>query len=965
MSFKEYRQSNFLGADTLSSPLEVSKQRATYMENLIARNGINHKRFGWEEQVNLELWIGEFILGSYSLGNGSFFIGTNQRLLKLNIKTKEIITERLYNHTAFTANISNGLLYMFCGNVVYIYDVVNNEFIVEEGFMYHIPTTRVQLAIGNYAYYEAPNKLTTLRKNLFSGMLYRNYTDGIELELDGLINTSKTAKIKLKKTKTDIVLQSIDEQPENAIELQPNTILELNAYYYQRNIDYVYKNAYVWSNQTEYNNAENKLTINETHQRFLNRLNMEELEEPLGTVAKREVSNDFESYLVNGNVFPSYFQALYLDQITDNLTNNGTYYEPDFDEIQIAQKARAKNPSVFNNWSKNNAYYIMVRSINNQDYYYGILQNTGSNYEYAKYITTDELIPVETRLYYQAINETTLSTNNYILDSAGVFFINENDTQDILGKLILVNGKHYVKIVGENPNQKVDSDLPLNIEAEYYAVHSRDGMRNLINYATISEVINVGEGEILVLSGFPDEHKNTIMFSDTERWNYFPDDDGHHFDLGHTKITNLIRLADGTIAVVKEDNLREPTIYFGYGEARTTEVMNMQVITDVRFKFISGAIGIGGINQKTTANLLGDNLFLTKQGVMSIALVENIKVNERYAKERSRFINPLLTKHNLSNAVATVFNGFYILSVNDKDGTTYVLDSRYKVKADGDLADTFNYESFIWKNIRATSFEVYDNELYFITPNGIICKFLENNYYDISYKSIPKYSAVFKRDEEGKLYGVFSPEIARFTTGDVIVIRSIGEDYHIVLYYTDKNAVSHVMDAFNKELKIIVEDEDTFYITCDGYRADLRVYDYYDNLIELVEVPLDFIFKDVVVSKWYSRITDLGINNMYKTMFQFTITLDPKYSGEVSFGYETRYSSGLRQVNTLGGLDFGNLDFTMFSFVGGFASSYTYRHKHRNFNYIMFMWESNIPKDSAMLDFSVLYKVTAKSRGVR
>ena len=346
-----------------------------------------------------------------------------------------------------------------------------------------------------------------------------------------------------------------------------------------------------------------------------------------------------------------------------------------------------------------------------------------------------------------------------------------------------------------------------------------------------------------------------------------------------------------------------------------------------------------------------------------MALVENIKINERYARERSRFINTELLKHDLSQAVATSYQGFYILSVNDLEGTTYVLDSRYKVRADGDLTDTFNYESFIWKNVSAVSFETYRGELYFIRPDGRVCKFVKDNYYDITYRSLPAYSTLFRYDEDNEFYGVVSQEYARLSTGDILVIKQRdNEPINLNMTYTNDLGNAETVSVLDEELKVVLDNND---------RGKFYLY-FKDKIIKInkpsdpnAEINASVKFKDVVQSKWFSGITDLGINNAYKTMYQFTITLDPKYSGEVVFGYETRYSSGGQYIGTLGAFDFTNMDFTRFSFVGGFASSHTYRHKHRNFNYIMFMWESNQATDSAMLGFSVLYKIMAKSRGVK
>ena len=45
--------SNFKGLDTLSAAVDVSAIHATDMKNLISRDGVNHKRFGWKTQFRI------------------------------------------------------------------------------------------------------------------------------------------------------------------------------------------------------------------------------------------------------------------------------------------------------------------------------------------------------------------------------------------------------------------------------------------------------------------------------------------------------------------------------------------------------------------------------------------------------------------------------------------------------------------------------------------------------------------------------------------------------------------------------------------------------------------------------------------------------------------------------------------------------------------------------------------------
>ena len=103
---------------------------------------------------------------------------------------------------------------------------------------------------------------------------------------------------------------------------------------------------------------------------------------------------------------------------------------------------------------------------------------------------------------------------------------------------------------------------------------------------------------------------------------------------------------------------------------------------------------------------------------------ENIKSNERYAIERSSFINSMITKHkNLSAAKAIVFKNRYYLAIDD---IVYIADARYKTSPrDSDMNDSSNYEWWIWDNIKVEKWIIIDNELYFIDKDYQLSKFVD------------------------------------------------------------------------------------------------------------------------------------------------------------------------------------------------------------------------------------------------
>jgi hypothetical protein len=174
--------------------------------------------------------------------------------------------------------------------------------------------------------------------------------------------------------------------------------------------------------------------------------------------------------------------------------------------------------------------------------------------------------------------------------------------------------------------------------------------------------------------------------------------------------------------VFKEPRMGEPSVYYQSGEYRTTYDENGDVdkITPV-FSITAGASNESAVNPFCTANLEGDNLILSKNGVFGIELQENVQINARIAKQRSIAIAPKLTAHaSLSDAAVTVYKGKYYLSV---DGVCYVADSlyRYNSKDSKDM----QYEWWYWDNVSARCWAEVNGELWFGTEDGRICRFTD------------------------------------------------------------------------------------------------------------------------------------------------------------------------------------------------------------------------------------------------
>lgn len=257
-----------------------------------------------------------------------------------------------------------------------------------------------------------------------------------------------------------------------------------------------------------------------------------------------------------------------------------------------------------------------------------------------------------------------------------------------------------------------------------------EGYADRVNHCSFCAFYGYNNDNRIFISGNP-EYKNWDWQSGLDDPTYFP-------DLGYTQIGSDTSAIMGylkqynSLTIVKADNNQDAEVFL-----RTAE---MQDDGSVIFPVKQGIKGVGAISRHTFANLQDDPLFLAKEGVYAIAST-TVQL-ERTVQNRSYFVNTVLTSEpNLSEAVAAVWNGYYILSVN---GKAYVADSR-KATNQTDTGNT-SYEWYYWTNIPARVMCEYDGYLYFGTADGDVCML------NSDIKTTSKYS------DDGK------PILARWST---------------------------------------------------------------------------------------------------------------------------------------------------------------------------------------------------------
>lgn len=359
---------------------------------------------------------------------------------------------------------------------------------------------------------------------------------------------------------------------------------------------------------------------------------------------------------------------------------------------------------------------------------------------------------------------------------------------------------------------------------------------------------NGGVDDRLFLSGNAD-YPNLCFHSGINDYTYFSDEDIAVCGTDSSSITAFSRLGDGTLAIHKEANGQDISIYYRTGETREETEKDGTVKRTEIFPVKAGAIGEGVVTPWACANFSGDNLMLSPNGLYGLVLSSNVATDERYARERSRTINEKLLKNNLSDAVAVVYKNRYYLSVGSE---CYVADARYTYRGQGDMADTYNYEWWYWENIPARVWEVIGDELYFGTTEGQICVF-DGQYSDRIIQNTENGDMALDL-EKGKFY-INASLFSEMKDADLVTLSSANKRLFTVVAEArkvrgenDRVFVDDDKITIPEESIIFVDKtenaEDTGLVAGRGYTVKDVIYDengrfsfalYFDN--ELVKIP--------------------------------------------------------------------------------------------------------------------------------
>lgn len=889
---------NFLGVDFSSSPLNVSHKRASFAKNLISKDGVNQKRQGWSEICHL----GEEVVG--------VFINNFNR----------------------HGEIDNIILVQTKGGLYRVtYDEDKKAYISKEyKYKNTHPTT----------------SNPTINKDLSAGSLTRSQAFMSKNRLyilgDGKYLVFYPKEYARKFQSTETYLDDNGRLQERFIEYKYGDVVEYKGYVYV-----CCKEGTSGITPTGSDCSNNNWEYGGDYYALKDVVDDEETFLPTTTVAIKSVESgdtlrsslDKANYLNsqrlnkilgdNEGVTPT---EMYFDTYDRYAVSNKTYYTKT-EEGQFQVASLTEGEWLGETFNRSNGYYekysvysylLDAGVIKKSSWVLIDIETENSNYRLANDYTTggNQMYGVsgEDRFIFSAEGE----LKGYIdFDKGKIYLFSDLDTKPIV----------------ENED---------NITVRYTPFANE----NIITGCRFGCQFGYKNSDTLFLSGNK-EYPNQDFYSYTieEDFTYFPVDNYQAFGTPTSAVKAYLRIADGTLAVLKEQTNSEPTIYY-----RGVSFSENNGIGKIEFPVVVGSVGEGAVNAFCCGSLGGDSLFVSPNGIFGLSLTNNIVVNERYARERDKYIHSRLIKHDLTKAVSTVFEGKFLLAVED---VCFVLDSRYKSTTSDDKDDTFNYECWYWDNMPINCFCSYNGELFFGSKTGLCRlnndKFVDEFVQDIGVVSVIPFN---ESDPLSNRISINSSYLSEIKNGMKIQIDDynlggvLDEEYQI---YADEfngsvvssitrindfkftiNFNSSIKDYFKIGQKVVIDvgdikqcvriyNVDTFSISInteferiwinENKPSELQIYTtilnnktlYITNFDgetfqlsnesgEVVRiagytngyVTAKVYIKENVQSIWYSPVLDLGSYDYSKNLDSLSVVLDSNLHGKVRFGYETK-----------------------------------------------------------------------------
>ena len=998
--------SNFKGLDTLSAAVDVSAIHATEMKNLISRDGVNHKRFGWKTQFRIRdncqylkiqgifsftIFHKKFLLAyagkkfwlidienqeKYNITHSAISI-VNDKLKVLSDQTSisPVVDDLLLDEECKYYMNGNKVYFIGCGDLLVFSKWNNDKFelrrVVGNEDVY-IPTTTEN--IGSEEDGQHYTRITAEERNILSPYTY-NLLFGAEELNDG---ESLSYKLDCKD------FTDIEVEVNESVLLKPIT----SIYKYKKG-DKLEKIKFSLQNVNIVQTKTWEGTLDETE--YYTTYRVEIL---LDDLILMTMKNGDELIL---QCRPTYYDFEEYQTCRDEngfFISEIGYYCPLYGFGIVCYKKKETGELIRLPGARFSSLYFDIN--------FSIINVTENS------ITTKIVFKFDDRTYFGDLTQYESIKDNLIMDTTqhDITFFNigptilKDDEGKYTGKIDRINGElnlnsvadeidAYAPLVSDVPNIKVKLTRPYDASIVTSAIKACEfGAQG-------------GTDRLFIV----DNTGNTVRWSKDQDFTYFGEKSWCVCGTSDKSITGMDRLNDSTLLIVKEYSPREPSIFIITGNILTGETEAGTIDYTALFTPHGYQVGMGAVGE--IINFNGDCLMVAKDGLYAVSLGENMTVDSRYVLHRSRQISNKLEKFDLSNAKCVSFNGKFFVAVGGEEQECYIADNKYTASFDGDIQNVVNYEWWRWTNIPVNVWGFVENELWFGTEDGQLCSFAEN-FYDETFSRLYTGLATYKVDEN---------EIVGFTLNKDIKV-SIGDIFTPTCDFyggitTDRFECVNGETRFYLPLNDYLENE-TVYINNNAYTitkqdlyfsiqystdsTEITFYRNYKNkpltvMDEVVVVLKDrdnkfpkwsavksqgglnpsneeftatLSHKEPVISKWVSGAMDLGTRSYSKSLTYLVLTGEKDLANRLKYGLKTRFTHRdyelLRANNDL---DFTELDLQTVSMDSDFASSYTKKLNIRNINFLMLYFISDTAEDIALNSVQIEFKLYKRNIGVR
>lgn len=289
-----------------------------------------------------------------------------------------------------------------------------------------------------------------------------------------------------------------------------------------------------------------------------------------------------------------------------------------------------------------------------------------------------------------------------------------NPWADATSEITDVSGNTVTLSTAHNPINPGED----NIIIEYIPTGATSKAGEIRNCTTMARFSATAQDQIFV-SGNPSK-TNWVYYCEPDDISYWPDIN-YMVIGGETPIKGFVNLGE-YLAVIKESTPNDSTIFLVYQTSITSKAVTatdgtVTTTQEKTFAVKRATAGTGAISGYAFGVLNDEPLFLAQTGVHGI-ISTNI-TSDKVVRNRSAYLDKRLTQEDLANAVACIWNNYYMLFVG---GHVYILDGRHRSN-DAAGNTNYKYEAYYWDDVPANVVVSYNNEIWFGTADGRVCRF--------------------------------------------------------------------------------------------------------------------------------------------------------------------------------------------------------------------------------------------------